>query len=110
MEQIRVGIIGLGWVAQVFHLPILSKFQDVRIVAVCDKNKEQARLISERFLVPSFYSDYEQMLAKEELDAVFVCTSTDAHCAVVKAALESGRDVFVEKPIARLREEAVEMV
>ena len=109
MDKVRVGVIGLGWVSQVFHLPLLSKFEDVELVGVCDKNKEQARSIAERFALPKFYTDYNEFLEKEELDAVIVCTSTDAHCPVAKAALESGRDVFVEKPIARLYSEAVEM-
>src|SRR5438093_1399274 len=109
MQKVRVGVVGLGWVSQVFHLPLLSKFEDVELVAVCDKNKEQARFISERFNLPKFYTGYEEFFEKEELDAVIVCTSTDAHCAITKAALEKGRDVFVEKPIARLYNEAVEM-
>ena len=109
MQKARIGVIGLGWVSQVFHLPLLSKFEDVEIVSVCDKNKEQTHFIAERFNLKRFYTDYEQMLSKEELDAVIVCTSTDAHCQITKAALESGRDVFVEKPIARLYSEAVEM-
>src|ERR1043165_6196690 len=110
MEKVRVGIGGLGWVAQVFHLPILSKFPDVEIVAVCDKNKEQARMIAEKFGIKRVYADHEQLLAKEDLEAVIVCTSTEAHCLVTKAALQAGADVFVEKPIARLRSEAEEMV
>jgi predicted dehydrogenase len=109
MDQVRIGVVGLGWVAQVFHLPLLSKFPDVKLLAVCDKNKEQARQIAEKFNVPSFYGDYEQMLAKEQLDAVIVCTSTDAHLPIALAVMESGRDVFVEKPIARLYAEAVKI-
>ena len=109
MQKVRVGIVGLGWVAQVFHLPILSKSLDVEIAAVCDRNKAQGSMIAEKFGVPAVYTDFEQMLVKEELDAVVVCTSTDAHCAVTLAALEAGKDVFVEKPIARLSKEAVQM-
>jgi predicted dehydrogenase len=109
MGKIKIGVIGLGWVSQVFHLPLLSKFDDLEISAVCDKNKERTRLIAERFNVPHYYTDYEQLLSKEDTDAIVVCTSTDAHCVVTKAALEAGKDVFVEKPIARLYSEAEEM-
>lgn len=109
METVRIGIVGLGWVAQVFHLPILSRFQDVRLTAVCDRNTARARMIAERFDIPVFYTDHEQMLAKEQLDAVIVCTSTDAHRPVALAAIQAGKDVFIEKPIARLRKEAEEV-
>jgi predicted dehydrogenase len=109
MEKVKVGVIGLGWVSQVFHIPLLSKFDDVEIVALCDKNKERTRLIAEKFTIAKYYTDFKELLSKEKTDAIIVCTSTDAHCAVTKAALEAGNDVFVEKPIARLYSEAVEM-
>ena len=109
MEKVRLGLVGLGWVSQVFHLPVLTKCQDVDIVAICDKDKSRARMIAERFGIPRYYSDYEQMLAKEDLDAIDVATSTDAHLPITIAALEAGKDVFVEKPIARRYTEAVQM-
>lgn len=109
MEKARVGIVGLGWVAQVFHLPLLTKFADTEVVALCDKDKSRVRMIAERFGVPKTYYDYDQMLAEEDLDAVFVCTSTDAHLPVTLACLKAQKDVFVEKPIARHYTEAVQM-
>lgn len=109
MEKLRLGVVGLGWVAQVFHLPILSKLEDVEIVAVCDKDKARATMIAEKFGIKKAYYDYEQMLAKEELQAIDVCTSTDSHLPVTMASLQAGKDVFVEKPIARKYDEAVKM-
>jgi predicted dehydrogenase len=109
MEKLRLGVVGLGWVAQVFHLPILTKLDDVEIVAVCDKDKARARMIAEKFGIKRFYSDHEQMLSKEELQAIDVCTSTDSHLPVTVASLQTGKDVFVEKPIARKYDEAVKM-
>ena len=109
MEKLRTGIVGLGWVAQVFHLPLLTKFEDAEIVAVCDKDKARARLIAEKFGIKNVYTDYEQMLVKEDLHAVDVCTTTDSHLPVTLAALEAGKDVFVEKPIARRYSEALQM-
>src|ERR1041385_8633536 len=101
MEKLRLGIVGLGWVSQVFHLPLLTKFEDVEVVAVCDKDKARSKMIAERFGVARHYTDYQQMLATEDLAAVDVCTSTDAHLAITLASLQAGKDVFVEKPIAR---------
>ncbi|HEV8538857.1 MAG TPA: Gfo/Idh/MocA family oxidoreductase [Bacteroidota bacterium] len=109
MEKIRLGIIGLGWVSQVFHLPVLTKCEDVDLVAVCDKDKSRAKMIAERFGIARHYNDYQQMLATEDLDTIDVCTSTDAHLPVTIASLESGKNVFVEKPIARHYTEALQM-
>ncbi len=109
MEKIRLGVVGLGWVSQVFHLPVLTKCEDVEIVAVCDKDRSRAKMIADRFGITRHYSDYAQMIEKEDLDTIDVCTSTDAHLAITLAALNAGKNVFVEKPIARRYSEAVEM-
>ena len=107
MEKAKVGMIGLGWIAQVFHMPIISKFNDAEITCVCDRDKTRARAIAEKYGIKRFYTDYKEMLAKEELDAVDICTSTDMHKEVSIACLEAKRDVFVEKPIARKLDEAI---
>ncbi len=109
MEKIRLGVVGLGWVSQVFHLPVLTRCEDVEIVSVCDKDRSRAKMIADRFGIPRYYGDYEQMLEKEDLDSIDVCTSTDAHLAVTLAALKAGKNVFVEKPIARRHTEAAQM-
>ena len=109
MEKIRLGLVGLGWVSQVFHLPVLTRCEDVDLIAVCDKDKSRAKMIAERFGIARYYSDYEQMLAKEDLDTIDVCTSTDAHLHITIASLEAGKNVFVEKPIARHYDEALQM-
>jgi predicted dehydrogenase len=106
-DKVRIGIVGLGWIAQVYHLPILSGFSDVEIVAVCDTGKGVARAIAEKYGVKRFYTDYQKMLKEEELDAVDICTPTDSHMELSVAALEAGFDVFVEKPITRKYDEAI---
>lgn len=97
----------MGWVAQVFHLPILKKLPDAEIVAVCDKDRSRAEMIGQRFGVPRYYADYRQMLEKEDIHLVDICTPTDLHKQIAIESLEAGKDVFVEKPIARHYEEAV---
>lgn len=109
MSKLQIGVVGAGWVAQVFHLPLLSKFEDVEISVVCDKDKNRAATIAERFKVPRYYTDHEELLAQADLQAVIVSTPTDLHRPIAIAALEAGKDVFVEKPIARKYSEAVEM-
>lgn len=109
MEKVKVGIVGLGWVAQVVHLPILSKLPEAEIVAVCDRDKNRAHLVAEKFGVKKMYTDIHQMLGLQDIEAVIVSTSTDAHKEATLAALNAGKDVLVEKPIARQYSEAVEM-
>jgi predicted dehydrogenase len=109
MEKARVGIVGLGWIAQVIHLPILAKQPDVELIAVCDRERAKANFVAEKFGVKRFYTDVNQMLANEGLNALIVATSTDAHQEVTTTALRAGCDVLVEKPIARHYAEAVAM-
>ena len=110
MQKVKLGVIGLGWVAQVFHLPTLKKFSEVEISCICDKDKSRARAIAEKYGIKKYYTDYEEMLRNEELNAVDICTTTDTHEEISIAALENKMDVFVEKPITRKYSEAVSIM
>jgi predicted dehydrogenase len=109
MSKVRIGIVGVGWVAQVVHIPTLMKMPEAEVVAICDRDRARVRLVGEKFGITRQYTDVAQMLEREQLDAVNVCTSTDAHKDVTIAALKAGKDVLVEKPIARTYAEAVAM-
>jgi predicted dehydrogenase len=107
MEKAKIGIVGLGWIAQVFHLPILTKVPDAAITCVCDKDKSRAKALADKFGVKRYYTDVHEMLLSEEIDAVDICTTTNAHKEVALACLEAKKDIFIEKPIARKYLEAV---
>ena len=109
MDRIKVGVVGLGWVTQVFHVPAMLKLKEAELVAVCDKDRGKARLVGEKIGVKRVYYDIRQMLQDEEMDALIIATPTDAHVETTLAALEAGKDVLVEKPIARTWSEAVEI-
>jgi predicted dehydrogenase len=109
MERTKIGVVGLGWVAQVVHLPVLLKLPEAEVVAVCDRDKSRGKLVAEKFGIKKIYADIQQMLQNEEISVVIVCTSTDAHKEVTLPSLRAGKDVLVEKPIARHYAEAVEM-
>lgn len=109
MQRVKIGMVGLGWVAQVVHLPILTKLPEVELVAVCDRDKSRAKLVAEKYGIQRVYTDLAKMLENEDFAALIVCTSTDAHKDAVLAALNAGKDVLVEKPIAREYAEAVEI-
>ncbi|MBI4429094.1 MAG: Gfo/Idh/MocA family oxidoreductase [Ignavibacteriales bacterium] len=111
MEKTRIGIVGLGNIAQTIHLPILTKLSDAEVVAVCDLDDNKARFVAEKFEIPRYYSDVETMLKSDEgIQGVDICTPTAVHRDVALAAIESKKDVLVEKPLARTQREAVDIV
>ena len=107
---LRVGIVGCGEVARVWHIPPLLKIRGVEIAAVCDMNEQAAKQAAERIGTGSYYVDISDMLRREKLDIVDICTSPRSHTPLCIEALEAGCHVLVEKPIALSTQEADEMV
>lgn len=99
-DPIRIGVIGGGAVAQVAHLPTLTKMKGVEVVAVCDADGAKARAVAERFKVPDYFDDIEEVLKTEALDAILVSTPNHLHESHILAALSANLNVFVEKPLA----------
>jgi predicted dehydrogenase len=111
MEKARIGIVGLGSIAQTIHLPILSKFPDVEIVAVCDLDRAKAQFVADKFKVRRYYNNFEKMLAiEQDLDGIDICTPTILHKDMAIAALAEKNNVLIEKPLARTAMEAEEIV
>jgi len=113
MEKVKLALIGCGNVGQVVHLPILQKMSDVEIVAVVDPDKRKAKAVADRAGVPHYFTSLEDLLnnpISEEIQAIDICTPTDTHRPLAIAALAAGKDVLVEKPIARTAKEAKDMV
>lgn len=110
MKTVNVGIIGTGGIATNQHMPALEKQPDVRILAVCDVNEESANKAAERFNVPHVFADYKKLLEMSEIDAVHVCTPNFLHMPPTVEALNAGKHVIVEKPIARNAVEGAQMV
>ncbi len=110
MKTINVGVIGTGGIASNQHMPALEKQPDVKILAVCDVNEEAAKRAAERFNVNHIFTDYKKLLEMAEIDAVHVCTPNFLHMPPTVDALNAGKHVMVEKPIARNAIEGAEMV
>ena len=109
MERINVGVIGLGEVAQIIHLPILDALADrYRIAALCDVSPGLLAAMGQRYHVApaNRYTDAHELVAQEDLQAVFVLTSDEYHAESVIAALQQGRHVLVEKPMCLTLPEA----
>jgi len=109
-EKVKIGIVGLGNIAQTAHLPALTRLPDVEIVAVCDQEKARARVVADKYGIKHSYTNFDEMLATEdEMVAVNICTPTKHHHENALAALEAKKHVLVEKPVARTLKEAMEI-
>jgi predicted dehydrogenase len=108
MEPVKVGLIGAGGIAQ-YHMRALADVEDVEVVAVADIIKERAETTAEAFNIPHIFTDYHDILAMDEVEAVTITTYNQAHRAPTVDALEAGKHVLVEKPMAATLEDAVAM-
>jgi len=107
-DQLRVGVIGCG--AGVFHLEGYAQEPRVRVVALAGLDTDRCLSLSKRFEIPGIYSDYRELLAQQDIDAVSIAVPNSLHMPVAIAAFESGKHVLIEKPLARYQAEAQLMV
>ena len=110
--MLKVGIIGCGGIANQKHLPALAGIEEVEVVAFCDIIEERAILSKNTYGTSDgrVYSDYKEMLEKEDLDIVHVCTPNSSHAEISIAAMEADNHVMCEKPMAKTAEEARAMI
>lgn len=109
MEKTKIAVIGLGGVAQLVHLPILSKLGNVEISAVAELNRNRLKTIGEKFGITKQYLDYKELLANEDIDAVIIATPTNTHSEIALECLKAKKHILIEKPIARSLTEAKEI-
>jgi len=109
-KTLRIGLIGVGAAAQVNHIPALKKIEGLELVTLCDRDPEKAHRVAQKFGIPKAAARVEDMLADDEIDAVDICTPNFLHAPMAVAALEAGKHVLCERPLARSSEEAAAMV
>ncbi len=97
---IRIGVVGVGAIAQIAHIPVLSKMRGAQLVALCDNDRPKARSLADRFGVPDVFTDIEDLLEFDELDAVIISTPSHLHEPHVLSALQAGVHVLCERPLA----------
>ena len=107
-KVLKIAFIGGGGIAK-NHAKWLSKFDDVRIVAVAEVSAETNTWWETEYDVPTF-TDYHKMLAEIKPDAVDICTPNFLHYQPGIDALKAGAHVFVEKPMAMNADECQEMI
>lgn len=113
MERtVRIGIIGCGGIANSKHMPSLRKLNNVQMVAFCDIVEERARKAAAEFGTPDakVYTDYKQLLEDKTIEVVHVLTPNRSHSFITVDALEAGKHVMCEKPMAINSVEAKKML
>lgn len=98
--EVGIGVIGCGNVAQSVHLPVLAKMDGVRVVAISDRDsrrlEESAKIVPEA----AMHGDYDELLALRDVEAVVVCLPTALHAVAAIAAMQEGKQIYLEKPMA----------
>lgn len=108
----RIAIIGCGGIANGKHMPALSKLKNIEMVAFCDIVEERAVEASAKYGAEGalVYTNYKELLSDASIDIVHVCTPNDSHADIAIDALEAGKHVMSEKPMAKTAHDAQRMV
>jgi len=107
-SHVRIGVVGLGyWGPNLVR--VLHELESAQVVAVCDIDTDATTKISRRYPAVELMS-FEQLLASDDIDAVAIVTPVSTHFELAVEALEAGKHVFVEKPMAGSVEEAERLV
>ena len=109
-KKLRIGIIGAGNIRHSHMAGYKALSDEVEVIAACDIDEKKLTEYCKQYDIPNKYTDFNEMMAKEDLDAVSVCTWNSVHKDATIAALRGGANVICEKPMAMNTEEALEML
>jgi len=112
MKKVRIGIVGCGFIANGKHLFSMARREDVEVAAFCDIVIEKAQAAAQKFGPPDAFvcADYRDLVARPDIDVVHVCTPNSSHAEITIAALQAGKHVMCEKPMAKTAAEAKAML
>ena len=109
MATTKIGFVGVGNISGIYLSNITKRFHDLEIVGVCDLVREKAERAVAEYNIPKLYEDMYELFADPQVDLVLNITRPHEHYAVNKAALEAGKPVYCEKPLAATWEEGLEL-
>jgi predicted dehydrogenase len=107
-EKVRIGVIGVGQIGKA-HLRRYQQIESVEVVAIADIDEAEAERVSGVFVIPNVYTDFRDLLARDDVEAVDVCLHNNFHMPMTVASLEAGKDVYCEKPMAGAYIDALKM-
>lgn len=99
-DPVRIGVVGAGAIAQLAHLPVLAKMRGVKLVAICDNDRPKARALADRFDISDVYTDIQDLLESDGLQAIVIATPNHLHEPHVLSAIAAGIDMLVERPLS----------
>src|SRR5436190_19140112 len=105
-QRVRIGIIGAGGIVRQRHYPGLKKIPGVELVVVANRSRESSERAAAEFGIPEIRTDWREVLAMPDLDAVLIGTHPSLHAEATIAALEAGKHVFCQARMARNYAEA----
>ena len=98
-KKLKIGIIGAGRIGKLHANNLVNRVPDAELVAVSDVYAPAAKELAEKLNIPKWYDDYRKILEDRDIDAVFICSSTDTHSPISIEAARAGKHIFCEKPI-----------
>ncbi|MGO4937873.1 Gfo/Idh/MocA family protein [Fundicoccus sp. Sow4_H7] len=110
MKRIKLAFVGVGSISDIYLKNLTEVFKQLEVVGVCDLVRERAEAAAEKYRIPRVYADLEELLADPEVEIVLNLTRPYEHYVVTKAALEAGKHVYTEKPLAATVEEGEELI
>lgn len=110
MKTIKIGFVGVGAISGIYLENITNMFKEIEIIGVCDLIRERAENAVKKYNIPKLYNDMYELFADPEVDIVLNITRPYEHYEVTKAALNAGKHVYSEKPLAASLEEGKELV
>ena len=99
MEQVRVGIVGLGRLGKIHGQNLAYQIPKAKLCAACSIVPQELEFAKTQLGVQAVYGDYREMLEKAEIDAVVIVTTSSEHCWQIASALDAGKHVFCDKPL-----------
>lgn len=99
MKRVKIAVIGLGWFGEI-HCDAISGIPNLELAALCTRTEPRLAALAQKYGVKDTYTDYRDVLARDDIDAVSIVTMWDQHTDPTLAALAAGKHVFLEKPMA----------
>ncbi len=98
-DKIRVAVIGAGRIGSLHAENLATRIPEAQLVAISDIRREAAEQCAQAWGIPEVYEDPDPMMARDDVDAVLICSSTDTHAALIEQTAAAGKHIFCEKPI-----------
>ena len=102
MKTLNIGVIGIGVIATTKHIPNLLKREDVKVTMLCDLDTAKAEKAKEELGLSdaAVCADYKEVCTNPDIDVIHVCTANPSHYEITMLALNNGKHVYCEKPMA----------